>query len=81
MNRTILPEAPNPITKRPEKMPFEEYKTLRAKVNKLIRLRLQKGFLVHLSNELMLDAKGRPVAMRYGKGLTRIGSTADLSII
>lgn len=81
MTHTILPAAPTPITKRPKDMLFEEYRELRAKVNKQIKKRLQQGFLVHLSNELMLDAKGRPVAMRFGTGKTLVGSTKFLPVI
>jgi hypothetical protein len=49
-------------------------------MNKAIKARL-RGFLVHLSNELMYDELGKPVAMKYRKGKTFVGSTKMLQLV
>lgn len=79
-NATVLPPAPVIYNERPKKMSFEDFKVARANMNKAIKARL-RGFLVHLSNELMYDELGKPVAMKYRKGRTFVGSAKHLQLV
>lgn len=78
-NATVLPPAPVIYNERPKNMSMEEFRTARRHMNAAIKARL-KGFLVHLSNEVMLDELGKPVAMKFRKGRTFEGSTKNLQL-
>lgn len=78
---TVLPQAPAPVNERPDGMSFEDYKKLRKETNKTIRDRVKKGFLVFLSNEILLDAQNRPVGMKYRYGKTFVGNTRFLQLV
>jgi hypothetical protein len=80
-NATVLPAAPDPVTARPAKMAFDEYKKLRTSVNKAIKERLQKGFLVFKSQGLILDKQGRPVSKAFKVGRTHVGTTRFLQLV
>jgi hypothetical protein len=77
---TILPPAPDIVNERGPKQNFEAYKADRKASNKAIRERL-KGFLVHLSNEMLFDEQRRPIALRFKRGKTFTGSTAFLQLV
>ena len=83
---TVLPEAPNPVNERPENMPFYEYRALRKETNKIIKNRLQKGFLVFEAQRMILDEIGKPIGFAFrnklGKpaGKTQVGSTKHLQL-
>lgn len=80
-NATVLPPAPEIINERPKKMSFEAYKAARTAMNKAIKERLQKGFLVFKSQELILDQQGWPVAKAFKRGHTHVGTTRFLQIV
>jgi len=80
-NATVLPPAPDIINERPSKMSFEQYKTARTAMNKAIKQRLQKGFFVFKSQELILDQQGRSVAKLFKRGRTHVGTTRALQLV
>lgn len=78
---TVLPPAPMPVNERPDNMSFEDYKKLRKETNKAIRDRVKKGFLVFLSNEVLLNDRNQPIGMKYRTGKTLVGSTKMLQLV
>lgn len=80
-NATVLPPAPEIINERPKKMTMKAYRAARTAMNKAIKARLQKGFLVFKSQELILDQQGRPVAKAFKRGHTHVGTTRFLQIV
>jgi len=78
---TVMPKAPNPVNERPSTQTMKEYREERRSYKQAIKDRLQQGCLVFLSQEILFDELGKPVAMRYKKGKTFVGSTRTLQLV
>lgn len=78
---TVLPAAPDPVNERPAKMAFDAYQKLRTETNKAIKARLQNGFLVFKSQELIFDQQGRIIAKAFKRGHTHVGTTSILQLV